>query len=213
MYRWDSRDFLSAIGINIMNRRKSFKYFFLGIYYAFLLLLFILIPLFLGSWAKWNVLLESSIIFNSILLCLGVGFAEEVLFRGWLFGEMNHLFGSRLALVLQAAIFSLVHVRFDLGFWSLFGLLVGLFLLGLVLALLRRIDHGSLWGCVGLHGGLVGGWFFISNALVEVKAGFPSWLFGSGSGGPDFNPIGGLLAILMLLMILLFQRTALAIVR
>ena len=88
------------------------------------------------------------------------------------------------------------------------GLFFGLFLLGLVLGLIRRIDNGSLWGCVGLHGGLVGSWFVVTSG-IQLSSDTPVLLFGP--GGSNLNPIGGLLGICALSVILLLQRTAWAI--
>ena len=116
-----------------------------------------------------------------------MGFAEELLFRGWLLGELSLLLGRQRALWLQAAMFSLVHTRFNLPPLQLLGLLGGLLLLGLALGLQRRADGGLLWGAIGLHSGLVGGWFLLVQGLVQVSATAPSWLIGPA------NPIGRLL--------------------
>jgi membrane protease YdiL (CAAX protease family) len=76
---------------------------------------------------------------NGLLLGLGVGFAEELLFRGWLLGELSLLLGGQRALGLQAALFSLVHTRFNLPLALLLPLLGGLLgWLGLGLLLLAR---------------------------------------------------------------------------
>ena len=56
-----------------------------------------------------------------LLLCLGVGFAEELIFRGWLWAELNQMLGSRRGAVAQASIFSLVHTRFNLGLGAMSG--------------------------------------------------------------------------------------------
>ena len=146
-----------------------------------------------GSW-RGN--LDIQAILNSLLLALGVGFAEELIFRAWLWEELTKILGSRGGLLSQAALFSLVHTRFNLGFRPMLGLLTGLFLLGLILALLRLRDQGSLWGCIGLHGGLVGGWFLTHQNLLSIDPNAPIWLVGP--GGPNANPLGGLVAILSL---------------
>jgi len=120
-----------------------------------------------------------------------VGFAEELLFlRGWLMGELSLLLGRQRALWLQAAVFSLVHTRFNLPPLQLLGLLAGLLLLGLALGLQRRADGGLLWGAIGLHGGLVGGWFALQAGWLDVLPGAPLWIVGPGGASP--NPIGGL---------------------
>ena len=146
-----------------------------------------------GSW-RGN--LEVQAMLNCLLLALGVGFAEELIFRAWLWEELTKILGSRGGLLSQAALFSLVHTRFNLGFRPMLGLLTGLFLLGLILALLRLRDQGSLWGCIGLHGGLVGGWFLAHQNLLSIDPNAPIWLVGP--GGPNANPLGGLVAILSL---------------
>ena len=146
-----------------------------------------------GSW-RGN--LEIQAMLNCLLLALGVGFAEELIFRAWLWEELTKILGSRGGLLTQAALFSLVHTRFNLGFGPMLGLLTGLFLLGLILALLRLLDQGSLWGCIGLHGGLVGGWFLAHQNLLSIDPNAPMWLVGP--GGPNANPLGGLVAILSL---------------
>jgi membrane protease YdiL (CAAX protease family) len=137
---------------------------------------------------------------NGLGLGLGVGFAEELLFRGWLQGELELLAGRQRGLILQATVFSLAHTRFNLPPLQLVGLLGGLLLLGLALGLQRRADGGSLWGAVGLHAGLVGGWFVLNQGLLPVSADAPAWLM-----GPN-NPIGGLLGWLGLALLLLARR-------
>jgi MYXO-CTERM domain-containing protein len=140
---------------------------------------------------SWQPRLTAPMVLNALLLGLGVGFAEELLFRGWLMGELTLLLGRQRALWLQAAIFSLVHTRFNLPPLQLLGLLAGLLLLGLALGLQRRADDGLLWGAIGLHGGLVGGWFAMQVGLIDMLPNAPAWL--AGPGGASANPIGGVL--------------------
>jgi len=80
------------------------------------------------------------------------------------------------------------------------GLLIGLLLLGLALGLQRRADGGVLWGAIGLHGGLVAGWFVLHQGLVAIQPEAPTWLM-----GPD-NPIGGLVGWLGLVLLLLIRQ-------
>ena len=156
----------------------------------------------------WRGEVDATQLTNAVLLCLGVGFAEELIFRGWLWAELNQILGSRHGAVAQASIFSLVHTRFNLGLGAMAGLLIGLFLLGLVLAGQRQSDKGSLWGCIGLHGGLVAGWFLLQSGLLELSPNAPSWVVGPGGNAP--NPLGGAVGIISLLILLLIQRTAVA---
>ena len=156
----------------------------------------------------WRGEVDATQLTNAVLLCLGVGFAEELIFRGWLWAELNQMLGSRRGAVAQASIFSLVHTRFNLGLGAMSGLLVGLFLLGMVLARQRQSDRGSLWSCIGLHGGLVAGWFLLQSGLLELSPNAPSWVVGPGGNAP--NPLGGAVGLISLLILLLIQRTAVA---
>ena len=157
---------------------------------------------------NWRGEMDATQLTNAVLLCLGVGFAEELIFRSWLWTELHQRMSSRRAALAQAGVFSLVHTRFNLGFSDMSGLLVGLFLLGMVLASQRQSDRGSLRGCIGLHGGLVAGWFLLQNGLLQLSPDTPSWLVGPGGDSP--NPLGGLVGISSLLVLLLIQRTAVA---
>ena len=157
---------------------------------------------------NWRGEVDATQLTNAVLLCLGVGFAEELIFRSWLWTELQEMIGSRRAAWAQAGIFSLVHTRFNLGLGAMGGLLIGLFLLGMVLASQRQSDRGSLWGCIGLHGGLVAGWFLLQNGLLHLSPNAPPWLVGPGGHSP--NPLGGLVGIISLLILLLIQRTAVA---
>ena len=124
---------------------------------------------------------------------LGVGFAEELIFRGWLLEELNNQFGLKNAIIAQALVFSIVHISFDLPFWQMISILTGLFLLGILLALIRLKDGSSLWGCIGLHGGLVGLWFLTNNGLLKISEDAPKWLVGPGT--INTNPLGGIFGI------------------
>ncbi|WP_392346499.1 CPBP family intramembrane glutamic endopeptidase [Parasynechococcus sp.] len=156
----------------------------------------------------WRGEVDGTHLANAVLLCLGVGLAEELIFRSWLWAELNRIMGSRAGALAQACIFSLVHTRFNLGLAAMSGLLVGLFLLGIVLAKQRQADRGSLWGCIGLHGGLVAGWFLLQNGLLQLSTNVPWWLVGPGGDSP--NPLGGLVGLISVLILMLIQRTAVA---
>ena len=118
--------------------------------------------------------------------------------------EMVILFGLRKGTVAQAAIFSLAHYRSDIGLFSLIPFFIGLFLFGLVLTLRRTIDKGSLFGCVGLHGGLVSIWYLFDSGMLNFSPDVPYFLLGPSKN--MVNPIGGIFGIAILLITILFQR-------
>ena len=209
--RWNSRFCWRSLGLRGGGRegqRRLVPALLRGLLLALLLLTLVTLPLLLGSWAHW--LGEWSLLrsLNALALLLGIGIVEELIFRAWLWRELDRWIGPAAAVAVQALIFSLVHTRFNLGFWPMLSLLIGLMLLGLCLAAQRRLDGGSLWGCVGLHGGLVAGWFLLQNGLLQLSPDAPGWLVGP--GGPAANPLGGAIGLAGLMLLLLIQLTAVA---
>jgi uncharacterized protein len=193
---WGEKQAWVSLGVVAASRKDVFKALLRGLIKAVLLLLVLFIGLFLSGQIKWQPEISAGLLLNGLALGLGVGFAEELLFRGWLLGELEFRFASRawgksIAMVLQALVFSLAHTRSNLPLASLFGLLGGLTLLGLALGLQRRADGGLIWGAVALHGGLVGGWFVLNQGLIGQQEG---------------NPIGGLLAWIPLLLLIWVRR-------
>jgi hypothetical protein len=85
-----------------------------GLIKAAALLALVVIGLQLAGALIWPLHTSAAVLLNGLVLALGVGFAEELLFRGWLLGELELKLGSQRALWLQAALFSLVHTRFNL---------------------------------------------------------------------------------------------------
>ncbi len=206
--RWQSGKPLEAVGLLEIKSKRTLRYFLKGFLLSLAFILIIVFCLFSSSYAIWKGDMHLSILLNAVFLGLGVGFAEELIFRGWLWGELDCLIGSPPSIFAQAVIFSLSHIRLDLDIFSLLGLFVGLFLLGLVLALRRFGDRGSIWGAIGLHGGLVGVWFLLTSDLIEITPNAPIWLVGPGNLSP--NPLGGAVAIASLSVFIMTQRTALA---
>ena len=175
-----------------------------GLFKAIALLGWVSLVLMLGGQAQWLGELNQGLVLNALGLMVGVGFAEELLFRGWLWGELELRLSRQRAFLLQAAIFALLHPWYRMPGLEAIGLLGGLVLLGLVLALQRRADGGCLWGSVGLHGGLVGGWFLLQKGLLQISPGAPGWWVGP--GGADINPIGGLIGWIGLGVLLWVRR-------
>jgi MYXO-CTERM domain-containing protein len=175
-----------------------------GLLKALLLLVLVSAVLLATGNARWAGVLSGGVLANALALGTGVGFAEELLFRGWLQGELSRHLGANRALVVQAVVFGLLHPWYRLPGAGAIALLGGLVLLGLVLALQRRADGGVLWGAIGLHGGLVGGWFALQAGLLSLSPSAPAWLSGPGGAAP--NPIGGLVGWLGLGLLLLVRR-------
>ena len=128
-----------------------------------------------------------------------VGVGEEALFRGVLLRRLTLDLGPRAGLVLTTAIYAIVHglrgggkiaTTGALAGWartsSLFAPLAdptvwpgiaGLFVLGLLLASLRR-RTGSLWPAIGIHAAWVAV-FRVGRLFFDIRQ-RPAWLVGPG---------------------------------
>ena len=205
--RWNLKNTWKLLGIKkIDNNRKLILYFLRGFTISSILVSLILITIIGTKCGYWIGKIYPDIFFNGILLLIGVGFAEELIFIGWLLEELKNQFGLKNAIIAQALVFSTVHIGFDLPFLQMISILTGLFLLGILLALIRLKDRSSLWGCIGLHGGLVGLWFLTNNGLLEISEEAPKWLVGPGT--LNTNPLGGIFGIsLMIVLCLIYLQS------
>ena len=201
--RWGCNTPWILLGINKIEKKENrFFYFIKGLLYSIILLSLILIPIIRNQWGNWLGTVSPDIFLNSLLLIIGIGFVEELIFRGWLLEELKNQYGLKKAFIFQAIVFSIVHIGFDMPFWQMVSILFGLFLLGILLSLIRIKDDNSLWGCAGLHGGLVGMWFLMNNGLIEISKDAPIWLVGPGA--INTNPLGGSYGISLLLISCIF---------
>ena len=192
--RWEIRNTWKILGLNKKNLLENILHFSQGIFLSLILIILILIPILNENYIIWLGGLSSKIIINGILLTFGVGFAEELIFRAWLLEELKLQFGIKIALISQAIVFSIAHIRSGISFGDVSGTLIGLFLLAILCSIIRFKDGGSLWGSIGLHGGLVGIWFILNNGLIEISNKAPIWLIGNDSK----NPLGSLYVITLL---------------
>lgn len=203
--RWGEKQPWNRLGLSSSPHLKSLSYFLIGISIAAALLLKICLVGMGGGWAYWIGNDELTKLINVFVLCICIGLGEELIFRGWLWGELVLIIGPQRSLPAQAIIFSLFYFRFNIPALWIFGLIAGRFLLGIALAFRRRQNQGSLWGCVGLHGGLVGGWYALQSGILDWSPTTPLWLI-----GPQNNPIAGLAGISALCVLIFFQLIALS---
>tara|TARA_S200000501_G_scaffold119653_1_gene112432 strand:+ start:267 stop:1118 length:852 start_codon:yes stop_codon:yes gene_type:complete len=202
--RWKTNNLWLSIGLAVNDKFKALKIFFSGFIFSVFLIFILFMFCFICGWIDRVGYVKFTEFLNAILLIIGIVFAEEIVFRGWLMEEMTLLFGLRRGIILQSTIFSLAHYRSDIGLLALIPFLTGLFLFGLVLNLRRTIDRGSLWGCVGLHGGLVGIWYLFDSGMVVFSIDTPYFVLGPSRN--MVNPVGSVIGITILLFTLFFQR-------
>ncbi len=119
--------------------------------------------------------------------------AEEMVFRGYLFGTVREDYGRAAAYVGVNGFFAVIHLLRPGTVDYKLGLGLGLFLVGCVLA--RWAERsGSLWPAIGLHSALIVG-NVVDNSSV-VQAGWLSGLRGDPAAGVlGWVLLGGLAAL------------------
>jgi LPXTG-motif cell wall-anchored protein len=135
------------------------------------------------------------VVFQGLLSALGIGLAEELFFRGWLLEELKRDYSPKIALLANAITFATLHFLKPIAeVIRTFPQFPALVLLGLTLVW-SKWGHGNRLGiCIGLHGGLVWGYYILNvGKLLNYTEVVPSWITGI-----DHNPIAGVMGLLFL---------------
>ncbi len=135
------------------------------------------------------------IIAEGLLSALGVGFFEELIFRGWLLDELQRDYNYKISLRANSLLFALSHfikpVEAMLRSWPQFP---GLLLLGLILVWGKRITQNRLGLPIGFHAGIVWGYYMINvGKLIRYSGSVPDWVT-----GVNGNPLAGAIGLLFL---------------
>jgi len=144
------------------------------------------------------------IIAEGLLSALGVGFAEELVFRGWLLDELQRDYNDRVSVSANSLLFALSHfikpVAAMLRSWPQFP---GLLLLGLILVWGKRSRQNRLGLPIGFHTGIVWGYYMINvGQLVRYSGSVPDWVT-----GVNGNPLAGAIGLLFLSVLVWGMRT------
>lgn len=183
---------------------SSFRYLLLGLAVGFMSLLSMFIIQSLLGWVTWQ--LEGGwlrFVAEGLFVAIGVGFAEEVLFRGWLLDELERDYAPSTALHVSSIIFALLHFikPLDVVLKTLPQFL-GLVLLGMTLVWAKRAARGTLGLAIGLHAGLVGSYYLVNvGSLVAYSDSIPQWVTGI-----DRNPLAGVVGLVCLGAVALWMR-------
>ncbi len=122
------------------------------------------------AWRLWRTVI------GFIPAALLIGVLEEAIFRGYV---LHHLmaFSTPLAIVGSSVSYALVHVRGE-WLWPSTALeLIGLSILGVILAL-SRLKTGQLYLAIGLHASLAY-WARVNKLLVEFPDPALTWMVGT----------------------------------
>jgi membrane protease YdiL (CAAX protease family) len=146
------------------------------------------------GWLSWQPIPANflQLMGEGLLVAVAVGCAEELLFRGWLLQELERDYSLPWALGVNSTIFACLHylkpLHVILQTWTQF---VGLVILGASLVWCRRLCQGRLVLAIGLHGGLVWGYYLVRvGALTQSTQRVPEWVTGING-----NPLAGALGL------------------
>ncbi|HEY9876113.1 MAG TPA: type II CAAX endopeptidase family protein [Candidatus Obscuribacterales bacterium] len=149
------------------------------------------------GWLVWQPpsMFLPRLILEGLLSALGVGFAEELVFRGWLLDELQRDYRPNIALWTDASLFAVLHfIKPFSEILRTFPQFPGLLLLGLTLVWAKRRHRGRIGISIGLHAGLVWGYYIINvGQMTKYTNSVSDWIT-----GVDKNPLAGLMGLLFL---------------
>ncbi|MDF5721699.1 MAG: CPBP family intramembrane metalloprotease [Rhizonema sp. PD37] len=143
------------------------------------------------------------VILEGLVVSLGYGFAEELLFRGWLLDELQLDYSPSKALWLNAFLFAALHfIKPMEAIVHTLPQFPALVLLGLTLVWGKRWRRNRLGLPIGLHGGLVCGNYIINvGELIKYTERVPDWVT-----GVNKNPLAGVMGLLFLGLLALWMK-------
>ncbi len=160
------------------------------------------------GWLGWLVWLPSTgflpqIVLEGSIVATAVGFAEELLFRGWLLDELLRDYCLQRALWINATLFALLHFIKPLpDILRTLPQFPALVVLGLTLVW-ARMRKNRLGLPIGLHAGLIWGYYIINvGQLTQYSGQVPDWIT-----GVDRNPLAGVMGLLFLGVLALWMRS------
>lgn len=160
------------------------------------------------GWVAWQSMSPSlGVVLEGGVMALAVGFAEELVFRGWIYDELRRDYSSKTVLWANSLIFACLHfIKSPAEIIRTFPQFPGLVLLGLALVWAKRstafpyptadprCPQGKLGLSIGLHAGLVWGYYIVNvGNLVRYSDRVPVLLTGI-----DRNPLAGIMGLLFL---------------
>ncbi|MBD1928946.1 CPBP family intramembrane metalloprotease [Trichocoleus sp. FACHB-90] len=157
------------------------------------------------GWLVWQspTVVLPRLVVEGLASALGIGLAEELVFRGWLLDELERDYRPGVVLWADVLIFALLHflkppaeiLRTLPGF-------PGLILFGLTLVWAKRGSKGRLGLSIGLHAGMVWGYYIINvGQMVQYSGRVSDWIT-----GVDKNPLAGAMGLMFLGVLALLMR-------
>lgn len=156
-------------------------------------------------WQQPNIFLPKLIV-EGLIVAIAFGLAEELLFRGWLLSELQRDYRQSVAAWTDALLFALLHFIKPLPeIIRTLPQFPALVLLGLTLVYAKRAGGDRLGLPIGIHAGLIWGYYIINvGQIVQYSGRVSEWIT-----GVDRNPLAGVMGLLFLSAIAFgFSRAA-----
>ncbi len=195
----------------VYGRQKPFQFFglvgsqrnFLGFlqgwgmgFSSLLMLYFIQGLLGLLEWQPVTIPL-GELLGGGLLSSVGVGFIEELVFRGWILTELEADYSLSISLWSTALFFAATHFIKPIStMLAMFPQFPGLTVLGLLLVWAKRSQQNLLGVSIGLHAGIIGVVYLIDvGKMVKYTNRFPDWITGGGTPAAGLMGIIGLMSL------------------
>ena len=129
---------------------------------------------------------------EGLLSAVGIAFAEELVFRGWILNEIERDYSKNTGLWCSSILFAVAHflkpiseiIRTAIAFPALL-------ILGLSLVWAKRAYGDRLGISIGIHAGLVWSYYILNvGNLITYTDRVPEWITGING-----NPIAGILGL------------------
>ncbi|MFB2894674.1 lysostaphin resistance A-like protein [Aerosakkonemataceae cyanobacterium BLCC-F50] len=135
------------------------------------------------------------VVLEGLISALAVGFAEELVFRGWLLDELERDYSLKVSLWVSSWLYALLHfIKPFSEIIRTFPQFPALLLLGLTFVWAKRGSRGRLGLPIGLHAGLIWGYYIVNvGQLMQYSQKVPTWITGI-----DGNPLAGLMGLMFL---------------
>jgi uncharacterized protein len=134
---------------------------------------------------------------GGLLSSIGVGFIEELVFRGWILTELEADYSRSVSLWSTSLFFAATHFIKPLStMLAMFPQFPGLTVMGLLLVWAKRSQQNLLGVSIGLHAGIIGVVYLMDvGKMVKHTNRLPDWITGGGTPAAGLMGIIGLMSL------------------
>ncbi len=178
----------------LVGNRRNFTYLIQGLMLGFSLTWLLFFVEFAFGWVTFQSpsMPFIRLVTEGFFSAIAIGWAEELFFRGWLLSELENDYSPPVSASITAFLFAVAHFIKPLA--EVIRTIVtfpALILLGFTLVWAKRSHHNLLGISIGLHGGLVWGYYVLNvGKMLTYTNKVPDWITGI-----DKNPIAGLMGL------------------